>query len=466
MRHPDEGEIHAWLDGALAADEASWIEAHVAGCARCAEEVATARGLIAGASRILLALDGVPGGVIPGRATESAPGLYSAEPARASDVAGTPLRRTNATARRQVPWFSRPLTRIAAGLVLAAGVGTLAIGRDADRSNQVTIELRTEQVELTIPSPGSPALPDTFGAAIPSAAQAASGDAQGDEVTRRAAVAVPPPAAPPSGSIRSPERTASPALSATAAKVRQGAPGGAESRVAAPAPSVPASRSAAVREEERARTPAAGGAVGGAGAQARTVLADSTRAGQDLRLQNVVVTGAASPVAAASAAPPLIRMDSLAATRLNLAGDASLAGSCYALDLAAPAELARGDMPLPRTMRIRLADLQNITAYAPAGEAAAANAQQAAGIQFRARARAAERQPPTSTVAAPEPVETVEWERLARDSVVARRMAGVDVIVFRLSISDDAVTGTAAAQTATTPPVRVTGRRIACDGSY
>ena len=42
MQHPEEGTIHAWLDGALPADEAAAAEAHVAGCSECAARVAEA----------------------------------------------------------------------------------------------------------------------------------------------------------------------------------------------------------------------------------------------------------------------------------------------------------------------------------------------------------------------------------------------------------------------------------------
>ena len=63
--HLDEGTIHAWLDGALAAEEAARVEQHAAECPTCAAAVAEARGLVAGASRILTALDGVPGGIVP-----------------------------------------------------------------------------------------------------------------------------------------------------------------------------------------------------------------------------------------------------------------------------------------------------------------------------------------------------------------------------------------------------------------
>ena len=65
MQHLDEGTIHAWLDGELPPAERAEAEAHVAGCAECAAAVAEARGFIAASSRILTALDAVPGGVLP-----------------------------------------------------------------------------------------------------------------------------------------------------------------------------------------------------------------------------------------------------------------------------------------------------------------------------------------------------------------------------------------------------------------
>ena len=65
MQHLDEGTIHSWLDGALSADEAARVEAHVAECPQCAAAVAEARGFIAASSRILTALDNAPRGVIP-----------------------------------------------------------------------------------------------------------------------------------------------------------------------------------------------------------------------------------------------------------------------------------------------------------------------------------------------------------------------------------------------------------------
>jgi hypothetical protein len=100
MNHLNEGEIHAWLDGAVDATQSREIELHVAGCATCAAAVAEARGFIAASSRILTALDDVPAGVTPKRAPARAP---------------APIRRW-----RAAPW----VTGIAAALMLAVGVTT------------------------------------------------------------------------------------------------------------------------------------------------------------------------------------------------------------------------------------------------------------------------------------------------------------------------------------------------------
>ena len=65
MLHLDEGTVHAWLDGELSAEDAESAARHVATCAECQTLVAEARGLMAGASRIVSALDAGPAGVIP-----------------------------------------------------------------------------------------------------------------------------------------------------------------------------------------------------------------------------------------------------------------------------------------------------------------------------------------------------------------------------------------------------------------
>ncbi|HEV7705460.1 MAG TPA: zf-HC2 domain-containing protein [Gemmatimonadaceae bacterium] len=71
MQHLDEGMIHAWLDGELPPAEREALEAHLAECAQCAAAVAEARGFIAASTRILTALDSVPGGVLPAASTGS-----------------------------------------------------------------------------------------------------------------------------------------------------------------------------------------------------------------------------------------------------------------------------------------------------------------------------------------------------------------------------------------------------------
>jgi hypothetical protein len=100
MQHFDEGTIHAWLDGALPADEQTLIEIHVRECAECAALVAEARGMIAGATRIVSALDGVPAGVIP--------------------------KRPAPVARRTV-WQSLRLTPLRAGLAASLMIATASV---------------------------------------------------------------------------------------------------------------------------------------------------------------------------------------------------------------------------------------------------------------------------------------------------------------------------------------------------
>ena len=79
MQHLDEGTIHAWLDGELPPAERAAAEAHLATCDECKAAVAEARGFMAASSRILTALDAVPGGVLP---ASSAASMKMRSPAR------------------------------------------------------------------------------------------------------------------------------------------------------------------------------------------------------------------------------------------------------------------------------------------------------------------------------------------------------------------------------------------------
>jgi putative zinc finger protein len=130
MQHLDEGTIHAWLDGALTADEAARVQQHASECAECAATVAEARGLVAGASRILSALDDVPAGAGGGR---WAPGGGDAQ---------IPLaRRPPPPARR--PLWSRPgVLAAAASVVLVAG--TALIMSKSDRAGPAMADMAVD----------------------------------------------------------------------------------------------------------------------------------------------------------------------------------------------------------------------------------------------------------------------------------------------------------------------------------
>jgi hypothetical protein len=134
--HPDEGTIHAWLDGAFDAPTAEAIEAHVASCPSCTERVAEARGLIAGASRVVSALDDVPSGVTPAWGRAPAPAL----PSRGSST----WRRLRVTPKRAA---------IAATILVALGV-TLTRQRIAPEA-----ELATSKVATTSAPAAAPVLP-------------------------------------------------------------------------------------------------------------------------------------------------------------------------------------------------------------------------------------------------------------------------------------------------------------------
>lgn len=136
MQHPEEGIIHAWLDGELPAEEAAALEAHIAACADCSAKVAEARGLIAASSRIVSALDIVPGGVIP-----------AAKPARR-------------------PWYASTQLRAAAAVLIVAGASALVMRNGGKRAMEdaVTVSApvspeRSAAVSAVTDSPSAAAAP-------------------------------------------------------------------------------------------------------------------------------------------------------------------------------------------------------------------------------------------------------------------------------------------------------------------
>ena len=179
--HPDEGTIHAWLDGALDAHESAGVESHVAGCVSCAARVAEARGLIAGASRVVGLLDEEPAPLIRPASTPTAGTglslwrLLRVTPARASIAAmlvvavGITLTRERLgvdtrDARSRLPAIdtaassttrdgARPEAMMSANV--PAPQANKAMSQDSVLSSAVSRRLAVEQPPRTLaPSPG------------------------------------------------------------------------------------------------------------------------------------------------------------------------------------------------------------------------------------------------------------------------------------------------------------------------
>ncbi|MGH7721070.1 MAG: anti-sigma factor family protein, partial [Gemmatimonadaceae bacterium] len=153
MQHLDEGMIHAWLDGALSAEESERVEAHVASCAACGALVAEARGLVAASSRILAALDNVPREVIPSAATSGGAASAVTKPRPGPRV---------------------PLARIAAAVAFVAvgglalriatgGSGDLGVASRAVEQEQLGVSdtVRATATPRPVPAAGMPATDST-----------------------------------------------------------------------------------------------------------------------------------------------------------------------------------------------------------------------------------------------------------------------------------------------------------------
>ena len=135
MLHPDEGTIHAWLDDQLAPEERAKLEQHFDQCEQCAVLVVEARGLVAGAGRIVGALDGVRSGVVP------------------------PTKRLGAPSKSL--WRALRLTPIRAAIAatLLLATATVFTVRQDDRTRNT--------VSRTVATPASAAPPATVTATVP-----------------------------------------------------------------------------------------------------------------------------------------------------------------------------------------------------------------------------------------------------------------------------------------------------------
>jgi hypothetical protein len=152
MRHLAEETIHAWLDGATGAEESRELETHIATCEACAAMVAEARGLVAGASRILTGLDHVPGDVIPRGA-----------PAATIPAVGSPDAR-----RSRVRWWTRSAALRAAAVLLILGGGTAIVLERSPGDGAQFLELQQDAAPVAesnrIPESSARAADDGKGA--------------------------------------------------------------------------------------------------------------------------------------------------------------------------------------------------------------------------------------------------------------------------------------------------------------
>ncbi|MDQ3697806.1 MAG: zf-HC2 domain-containing protein [Gemmatimonadota bacterium] len=193
MQHLDEGTIHAWLDGALDVAEASHAEAHVAGCGECAAAVAEARGLTVGASRILSALDTVPGGVLPGDAR--APTTATAPQATAPFAGWS----AHAVPRRLGwRWHPRAVIRIAAMVALVAAGSLMVVRQERPGQGEVSDAVLTKGEGMEgsrterEPAPAAPARNEALIATVP--ADSALSPRSGMALGSARATPRPPPA--------------------------------------------------------------------------------------------------------------------------------------------------------------------------------------------------------------------------------------------------------------------------------
>lgn len=139
--HPGEGTIHAWLDDALDASEAARVEAHVDECASCSERVAEARGLIAGASRVVGLLDESPRPLVrpassPTNGTDfSARRAFRVTPMRAS-IAAMLLVAAGLTLTRDRIAVESSASRADSGAVAMSQAADLVAGSPPEMSPQ------------------------------------------------------------------------------------------------------------------------------------------------------------------------------------------------------------------------------------------------------------------------------------------------------------------------------------------
>ena len=173
MQHLDEGTMHAWLDGELPPAERQAAEAHVASCDECKAAVAEVRGFMAASSRILTALDAVPGGVLPASSTAAktrAPAKFTISRAwmaaaavlvlsTATMIAVRP--RGDTAARRVAEAAKEEKATVMAPNIGAAKIDTAIVGAPARMKDSSPKMMADASPAAQTPAPAPPRFGDT-----------------------------------------------------------------------------------------------------------------------------------------------------------------------------------------------------------------------------------------------------------------------------------------------------------------
>ena len=221
MQHLDEGTIHAWLDGALSTEESTGIESHVRACTACAEQVADARGIIAGATRIVSSLDVVRGDVIPAKPAVADRSLWTRlrlTPARAALAATLLIAVSSVIAvqhdtqgNRRFQSATEPAGAPTVGGTNASGAAVVAAA-SADSAAPSPQNRAADAAKRA----DAPAIPAAKAASVPAAPVSPRASSSAPSSTAptispaSAATGAPPPATPPVTPPASPASKAAP----------------------------------------------------------------------------------------------------------------------------------------------------------------------------------------------------------------------------------------------------------------
>ena len=138
--HVDDGTIHTWLDGAFDDLHSATVERHVAECDECRAQVAEARGFIAGASRMVRALDAVPADVVPATDVARSASRIIAAADATRVIGGAHARDTREVVpmvSEQRAWYARREWSAAAALLLMVAGGSYVL-RNSGKSATFT----------------------------------------------------------------------------------------------------------------------------------------------------------------------------------------------------------------------------------------------------------------------------------------------------------------------------------------